>query len=28
VGETTHGIDGLVGEIVVGGGVVLDELQQ
>ena len=27
VGEATHGIDGLVGQIVVGGGVVLDQLE-
>ena len=26
VGEPTHGVDGLVGQIVLGGGIVLDQL--
>jgi hypothetical protein len=28
VGETTHGVDGLVGQIVIGSSVVFDQLQE
>jgi hypothetical protein len=28
VREATHGVDGLVGQIVISGGVVLDQLEQ
>lgn len=28
MGESTHGVDGLVGQVVVGGGVVLHQLKK